>query len=304
MSIKTIRIIGMGAVGMLYGYQMYQHGADMSFLVDPERYQRYQVTDFTINDRPWKMPLISSDDAKPVDLLIVATKYPGLSSALETMASSIDDHTIIVSLLNGITSEAMIKERYPEAHVLYSVAQGMDSMKFGHALHFHNMGQICIGTPDEAEKASLEAVEACFEAYGVPYTHEEDIMHRLYSKFMLNVGINQTCMVYGIGYGKALVPASLEMMTFISAMREAMLVAQKEGVNITEDDLNGYVELMRTLAPDNMPSMAQDRVNKNPSEVELFSGTVMALAKKHHLYVPVNEYLYRCIHDIEAQYDE
>ncbi|MBO6047468.1 MAG: ketopantoate reductase family protein, partial [Erysipelotrichaceae bacterium] len=92
------------------------------------------------------------------------------------------------------------------------------------------------------------------------------------------------------------------MMTFISAMREALLVAQKEGVAITEDDLNGYVELMSTLSPDNMPSMAQDRINHNPSEVELFSGTVIALGKKHHLYVPVNEYLYRRVKEIEATY--
>ena len=48
----------------------------------------------------------------------------------------------------------------------------------------------------------------------------------------------------------------------VAAMREAQLVAGAEGICLTEDDLTGYVELMASLSPESMPSMAQDRVNK------------------------------------------
>ena len=119
---------------------------------------------------------------------------------------------------------------------------------------------------------------------------------------MLNVGINQVCMVCETGYGGATRPGSFELMLMVSAMREAKLVALAEGISLTEEDLVDYVELMRSLTPDSMPSMAQDRIRKKPSEVEIFSGTVRAIAAKHGILVPVNDYLYNKVKEIEAAY--
>ena len=79
-------------------------------------------------------------------------------------------------------------------------------------------------------------------------------------------------------------------------------LSKYEGVNITEDDLNFYVELMNTMSPQGMPSMRQDGLAHRRSEVELFSGTVCRLAKKHGLSVPVNEWLYARVREMEAAY--
>ena len=51
-----------------------------------------------------------------------------------------------------------------------------------------------------------------------------------------------------------------------------------------------------------MPSMRQDGMARRPSEVELFAGTVIAMAEKHHLAVPVNRFLYQKIKKMEAEY--
>ena len=51
-----------------------------------------------------------------------------------------------------------------------------------------------------------------------------------------------------------------------------------------------------------MPSMRQDGLAHRRSEVELFSGTVCRLAKKHSLSVPVNEWLYARVKEMEAAY--
>jgi 2-dehydropantoate 2-reductase len=56
------------------------------------------------------------------------------------------------------------------------------------------------------------------------------------------------------------------------------------------------------MAPDNMPSMAQDRVNKKPSEVDMFAGNVLKLAEKHGIPAPANAFLLRRVREIEAGY--
>ena len=126
-------------------------------------------------------------------------------------------------------------------------------------------------------------------------------MHRLWSKFMLNVGVNQTCMVYSTTYSGALAQGEANR-TMLAAMREVIAVAQAEGIALTEQDINQYIAILGTLSPDGIPSMGQDRINRRPSEVEMFAGTVIRLAKKHGLLVPTNEFLYRRVREIEQEY--
>ena len=151
-------------------------------------------------------------------------------------------------------------------------------------------------------QGKLDALDDFFNSINFAHTIENDIRHRIWSKFMLNVGVNQACMIFETGYGGISEEGSLPRLVMVSAMREAKLVSNAEGITLTEDDLVGYVDLMTSLSPESMPSMAQDRVNKKKSEVELFAGTVIRLAKKHGFIVPTNEYLYNRVMEIEAEY--
>ena len=135
----------------------------------------------------------------------------------------------------------------------------------------------------------------------MPYEVDPDILHRLWSKFMLNVGVNQVVMVYEGNYGTIQRPGPARD-RMIAAMREVIPLSRLEGVPVTEDDLAFYVDLMDTLSPEGMPSMRQDGLAHRKSEVELFAGTVCRLAHRHGLAVPVNEALYRTVKEMEARY--
>ena len=80
------------------------------------------------------------------------------------------------------------------------------------------------------------------------------------------------------------------------------MVANAEGVAIAESDLSQMVELLETLDPAGMPSMAQDRIARRKTEVEEFSGTICRLAAEHSIEVPQNEWLYQRIREIEASW--
>ena len=68
--------------------------------------------------------------------------------------------------------------------------------------------------------------------------------------------------------------------------------------------MNKAVAVLRTLDPQATPSMGQDRLAKRLSEADMFAGTVIELGKKHGVLTPVNSYLYRRVHEIEAEYGE
>ena len=301
--IKKTAIIGMGALGMLYASQISSaFGPDsVYFLADQKRIGRYQKMTFTINGTPWSFPMKAPENACPADLIIIAVKYNALPSALDIMASSVGPDTTIVSVMNGIDSEAIAGKRYGDEKVLYCIAQGMDAMKFGTDLTYTRSGELCLGTRMKGQENRLDALTRYFDSARISYRTESDILKRLWGKFMLNVGINQTCMAYEANYSQALTPGT-HYDTLIGAMREVILLAQKEGIALTEGDLEAYIELLKTLSPEGVPSMRQDGIAHRPSEVEMFSGTVRRLAAKHGLSVPVNDMLYDRIKDMESNY--
>ena len=248
--IRSVHVIGLGALGLLFGDIIAENigsveGGSIHFVMDPQRYQRHRQDRYTINKEEKTYPLQSSEDAERADLVIVAVKYNALESALDTMASSVDEHTIVLSVMNGITSEDIIARRYPQCRIIDCVAQGMDAMRFGTDLVYTKTGALHVGIrkrDDVRMQDALAQVEELFDRVSLPYIHEEDILYRMWFKFMLNVGINQSCMVYGVGYGKALEDQTAACMANISAMREVVVLSEKEGAKLTDEDVNKDVD--------------------------------------------------------------
>ena len=301
--IQSTAIIGMGALGLLYGNQIVSRlgSSGLRFIADRKRIQKYHSMEFTVNGEHRTFPMEDCETAAPADFVIVAVKYNALPEALNTMKNCVGPDTTIISVMNGISSEQMIGERYGREKVLYSIAQGMDAMKFGSSLTYTQAGELRVGALSPEQNNRLEAMTAFFDRAGISYTVEDDILHRLWGKFMLNVGVNQTCMAYETTYSGTLFPGEAHD-TMIGAMREVIRLAHAEHVNLTEQDLDSYIDLLKTLSPDGMPSMRQDSLSHRPSEVEMFSGTVREMAKKHGLATPVNDRLYKRIREMESQY--
>ena len=301
--IENIAIIGMGALGLLFGDLLARDASvSVGFIVDEARMERYRGETISVNGVEKRFTLLPRGAGlAPADLVIFAVKATALAGAMEDAAGAVGPDTVLLSLLNGISSEGLLEERFGRDKVVYCTAQGMDATRQGRALRYSKPGQLCIGLPDDRPRDGLNALAALLEGAGVPHTVEADIRHRLWSKFMLNVGVNQVVMVREGNYGTVQAPGEAREQ-MIAAMREVIRLSVLEGVPVTEADLKYYVDLVDTLSPSGMPSMRQDGLAHRKSEVELFAGTVCRLAEKHGLEVPVNRQLYDTVLAMEAAY--
>ncbi len=293
MKIKTVAIVGFGALGMLYGAEFLKGmpAEELVFIADADRIRRYRSEKTMVNGNEISFRMIEPKDATPVDLLIFATKYPGLPEAIENARGAADDHTIVMSVLNGISSEQVIAEHLQPKHLLYCSVQGMDATRTGTSVFYSKPGYVAFGAKEDGEKDSVLAVKEFFDRVGMAYTMPEDIVHQLWSKWMLNVGINQTCAYYEVNY--AGVHKEGEMRdAMIRAMQEAKAVANAEGIALTQEELEYWINLTDSLSPEGEPSMRQDAKAGRKTEVELFAGMVCKLGHKHGIPVPQNEIYY------------
>jgi len=305
MEIRTVSIIGLGALGILFGDHLSKKmpKENLRIIADKDRIARYKSEQVYCNGECCNFNFMTPEElCEPADMVIFTVKYSGLKNAVQAVKNQVGEHTIILSALNGITSEAIIGQTYGMGKIIYCVAQGMDAVKVGNKLTYEHMGILCFGEREPGIMSErVKMVADFFVKTEVPHEAATDMNKRLWGKFMLNVGVNQTAAVYESNYG-GIQREGQARETMISAMREVMALSEKEGISLTEADLNYWLGVLNTLSPEGKPSMYQDMEAKRYSEVELFAGAVLELGKKHGISTPVNKELYDRIRFIESQY--
>lgn len=305
MGIKTVSIIGLGALGILFGHHLSKKmpKEDLRIIADKDRIKKYKEEGVYCNGEQCHFYFVSPEETgEPIDLLIFTVKYNGLQDAMKAARNQVGEHTIILSALNGITSEGIIGQTYGMDKVLSCVAQGMDAVKVGNQLTYDNMGMLCFGDHEPGPySGKVKRVAAFFDKVELPYQLDPNMNKRQWGKFMLNVGVNQTVAVFQGDYGTILREGQARD-TMIAAMREVIALSEKAGVQLTEEDLSYWLGVLGTLSPEGKPSMAQDLEARRFSEVDLFAGAVLEFGKKFGVATPVNQELYDRIRRIESEY--
>ena len=120
---QTVGIVGLGALGVLFGQRLLENGADVRVIADEARAERYQKQGIICNGTPVNFRYETPKTAKPVDLMIFATKESGLRGAMETASGFIGENTLMLSVLNGVSSEETIAARFGARNVIYCTAQ-------------------------------------------------------------------------------------------------------------------------------------------------------------------------------------
>lgn len=304
MEIRTVAVVGLGALGVLFAHQMSRklpEGA-LKIVASADRIARYEREGVYCNGERCRFRYATPEEAEVSDLLLLTVKFGDLESAIVAARNRVGPDTLILSLLNGVVSESLIGRALGAEKVLPAVAQGMDAVKVGNRLTYAHMGMICFGDrPEGGSSEKVRAVARFFEKTGIPHEVPEDMQRRMWGKFMLNVGVNQAVAVFECDYGgvQREGPAREAM---IAAMREALVLSSAEGVGLTEDDLAYWLRILGTLNPGGKPSLRQDLEAGRLTEVGLFAGTVLELGKKHGIDCPVNRMLYDRIREMESRF--
>jgi 2-dehydropantoate 2-reductase len=305
MHIKTVSIVGLGALGILFSNQLSKKMdfEDLRIIADENRIKKYKRELIYCNNEICNFQYVTPEiKSTPADLVIFAVKFNAIDDAIKAASNQIGKNTIILSALNGISSEEIIGAAFGMDKVLYCVAQGMDAVKSDNYLTYSNKGILCFGEKEPSIiSEKVQRVSSFFDNVDFPYEAVTNMYQRQWGKLMLNVGVNQTVAVYEGNYG-TIQKEGPARNTMINAMKEVMYLSPFEGVTLTDTDLKYWLNILDTLSPDGKPSMRQDLENHRFSEVELFSGTIIRLGKKHKIQTPVNQMLYNQIKDIEKNF--
>jgi 2-dehydropantoate 2-reductase len=300
--VKNIYLLGLGALGGLIASKLHEAFPEaMKIIADVKRQQAIQHTGVSVNGKPISFKFIAPGEGyNEADLIIIAVKNAQLAQAIQDIESFIGENTIVISLLNGISSEETIGNEIGHQHLLYAYGIGMDAVRDSSGIHYTNPGKIVFGEKQNNEISErVLFVKGLFDKAQIPYNIPVDMYRALWSKFMMNTGINQVSAILRAPYGEFVVLGEARDL-MLAAAGEVMTLAAHYGVNLNQADIDEFLKIVATLDPAGKTSMLQDVEAGRETEVELFAGTVLQMAKKYDLQTPVNEGLYQQIRSIKG----
>ena len=275
-NINNVLICGLGAIGSIYADKI----KNAKILVDKQRLKKYQDNPTTFNGKVMELDYLLPEckDFK-ADLIIIATKYDGLNDAIKNIENFVTEDTIIISLLNGVTSEKRIAEKYGKEKLVYSYFIGHSAVRTGRNITQDGINTIVFD--------GNKRVKEFFDRVGINYEIPDDIIRSMWLKFMLNVSSNQTSAILRMTFGQmAENPKCMEFI--INVMKEVQAIAKAEGVQNTETMIDDALISLSKMTPDGKTSMLQDVLAGRKTEVDMFAGVMIELGEKHNIPTPYN----------------
>jgi 2-dehydropantoate 2-reductase len=299
--IERVVLCGAGAVGALYVPLL--HDLDpglLRVLAGGARRERLLAEGLTVNGRRLPVSVVAPGEAaEPADLLLVAVKQHHLAAVLDEAGGVVGPRTIILSLLNGITSEELLGRAFGEERVLPAFVLGTDSVREGSSSRHSTMGHIVFGAPsNDPADPRVAAVRDLLDRAGIPCRVPADILREQWFKFMLNVGVNQVSAILRAPYGAFGSVPEVRELTRAAAL-EVVALSAHAGVPLAAADVDRIFPILAALAPGGKTSMLQDVEAGRKTEVEIFAGAVVGLGRRHGVPTPVNEVLGKLLAGVE-----
>jgi len=238
------------------------------------------------------------EEISRTDLLIICVKSYHTREAITQAKILVDDHTQVLTLQNGIGNIEVLSEVVGQDKVIGGVtSHGATLLEVGQIRHA-GKGETIIGRIDGKIPAELRAIREVFNKAGLETRISRDIKGLLWSKLIINVGINALTAITRLNNGRL-----LEFETTRRIMREAVTeairVAKRKRIKLLYDDPLARVEAVCEATADNISSMLQDVLKKKRTEIDFINGVIVRQAQELGIPVPVNSVLVDLVKTLE-----
>lgn len=302
-------IVGVGALGSLFGGALAEAGHDVTLIVRNEAHRK------TISESGLRLgrdngeilvnvPTISpTTPHNPFEAIFVFTKTGATADAVRSVSHMIDDSTCLISVQNGLGNHHVLADFVGYDKVIYGTTTApADLVGPGHIVsHGQHLTQINAARVNSAKIATQLAEMLC--GADIPTVVNDEIDTVIWGKVAFNTAVNAICaLVDGT-------PGTIADSVYLSNLARAVVmescaVAHADGISIDAQNVLAIVEMAGREHRTHRPSMVHDVIAMRQTEIDALNGAVITLGKKHNVPTPLNEALFALIKAIEAQYEK
>jgi 2-dehydropantoate 2-reductase len=252
----------------------------------------------------WQAKVRACAQAKDIgqaDLIIICVKSYDTKQAIRSAEPAIGENTRILTLQNGIGNIEIIGEVAGADKVIGGVTNlGATALGAGKIRHAGN-GETAIGRIDGKIPVEMRAIREIFNKVKLTTRISRDIKGLLWSKLIINVGINALTAITRLNNGR-LIEFEGTRRILTKAVSEALRIAKRKRIKLIYDDPLAKVEAVCEATASNVSSMLQDVLKKKRTEIDFINGVIIRQGQELGIAVPTNALLVDLVKTIEASY--
>ena len=289
--VTEILIVGTGAMALLFGGYLAASGIKISLLgtwQDGINAIRKSGVRIRTSTGEVSYPVFVTDDPRDIKkslVSLVLVKSWQTERAAQQLKDLICPDSIALSLQNGLGNLAVLEDALGEEHTALGVTTYGATLVEPGLVQPGGEGVITLGSHPR-----LRELYTIFQDAGLSVEETTDLPSLLWSKLVINAGINPLSAILGVKNGELLESkAARRIMSY--AAEETAFVALEKGIQLVYENPVLAVEEVAAATAGNMSSMLQDIKRGAPTEIDSICGAIVREGKTVNVPTPVNELL-------------
>ena len=302
-----IAIIGPGAMGTLLA-ALFTKAKEEVFLIDKNEERAKKINEQGVfveglsGDWPIKIKtIVQLKDLTAFDLLILCVKSYYTKEAISRLKPIIKPTTYILTLQNGIGNIETMGEIINSDQIIGGTTNLGATLLSTGKVRFAGKGETIIGKLDGKIPVEMRAIRELFNKAHLELKISRDIKGLLWSKLIINVGINALTALTRLPNGK-LIEYEGTRRIMRDAVTEALRVAKRKRIKLLYDDPLAKVEAVCEATSENVSSMLQDILRKKRTEIDFINGVIVRQAQELGIPAITNRILLDLVKTVEASY--
>jgi 2-dehydropantoate 2-reductase len=300
-----ILIIGAGAMGGLFGALLAPLAEVCLYTTNPDHAAAINRDGLTVIGRDGVVHRhqvrVLSDPGqydRRADLVLICTKARSTAVAAQLARPLLADAGLVLTLQNGLGNlEQIAAVVGAERAVAGITAQAATLVGPGQVRHAGSGLTVLAAGPEQCIRVA--AIVALFNQAGIDTRIVEEVESLIWSKLIVNVGINALTALLRVPNGiLTQIPACEALMA--QAVEEAVDVARALHINLAYEQQLDRVKDVCALTRENRASMLQDILRGAPTEIDVINGAIVAKGSEVGVPTPVNLLLTQLIKALEA----
>ena len=297
--IKSVCVYGIGGVGGYFGGRIAHEiskgnrAVQVYFIGRGEHLkaiQQHGLNLITDKEEFLCFPNIATDNIRHVpapDLYLLCVKGYDLDNAAVSISKNISAGTIILPLLNGVDIYERIRTSLEKAIVSpASVYVSSSIEKPGTIRQKGPEGHIIFGKDPRYLGYNYGYLIEFFNQMGISSTWHDNPYPAIWEKYIFITAFSLMTAYSGKTIGGVLSDDKLKSMTE-NIMKEVVLIGKAKNIDFEQDIVEKTIQKAQSFPYETKTSFQRDYEKGNTRhEGDIFGGTLIRLAKEHHILIP------------------
>jgi 2-dehydropantoate 2-reductase len=297
----NIVIYGTGGVGGYFGARLAQARNNVTFIARGKHLKAIQEKGLQLKsikgDYQVHPAKATSDisEVGDVDLILICVKTWQLKGVAKKIRPTLNDNTIVISLLNGVDNSDTLTSILGSEKVLGGLCKVVSKVEgYGVINHLSYEPTIVFGELNNEISERALRVEKTLKDAGIKSKLAADIQKEIWTKFLFISTISAIGALTRATIGEMIASEEIKKMMYQTS-EEILAIAKAKGVNLPDDIIEKQFQIIKSQPYNTIASLQRDIMEGKPSELEAQNGAIVRMGIELGIPTPVNSFIYHCL---------